>query len=479
MENDVSLQQCSIGQMIRMQGYGTRGNPMLALLRSVIHWFNNPAHLRRPSAWSAIYRLFWLGLAIRVTYITLERPFTFGGKLEDHFHFGWEMGRVAASLAAGHGYADPFVPGTGPTAWLPPLYPLLLGAVFKLFGTYTLLSGWVILVLNSVFNCAVIPAIYEIATRCYSRRVAIWSAWLWTLYPAAMQYAVRWVWEMSLTCMLFAWVFVLTLRLRGTGDLPQENQQDRTLLWAAFGLLWGLIALSNPTLLLVLPVFGISILRSSRGFYRELRNATISGVLFASCLCPWMYRNWRIFHHFIPMRDNWGAELWAGNGPGSQGFPWGNTLPLVDHTRQIDLYRSMGEFQYAKMHGEMANAYISKHPAHFLLISIKRFYFMWASVPHPLSQHEWGEYFREFNYCLLSTTGILGLALSIRRRVEAIGLFTWSFVLAPLTYYFVTPGARFRHPLEPLITILTVYLFQSARISRSDDKFGEHAPEAL
>ena len=38
-----------------------------------------------------------------------------------------------------------------------------------------------------------------------------------------------------------------------------------------------------------------------------------------------------------------------------------------------------------------------------------------------------------------------------------------AFVLLPLTYYFITVEARFRHPLEPLIVIFSVYLFQSAR----------------
>jgi len=47
-------------------------------------------------------------------------------------------------------------------------------------------------------------------------------------------------------------------------------------------------------------------------------------------------------------------------------------------------------------------------------------------------------------------------------RVPAAGLFAWAFLLLPVTYYFITVQARFRHPLEPLIAILTVYLFQSA-----------------
>jgi hypothetical protein len=37
----------------------------------------------------------------------------------------------------------------------------------------------------------------------------------------------------------------------------------------------------------------------------------------------------------------------------------------------------------------------------------------------------------------------------------------WMFLLLPLPYYLVTVQARFRHPLEPLIAVLGVYLFRS------------------
>ena len=40
-----------------------------------------------------------------------------------------------------------------------------------------------------------------------------------------------------------------------------------------------------------------------------------------------------------------------------------------------------------------------------------------------------------------------------------------AFVVIPFVYHFVFVQARFRHPLEPLITILGVYLFQSAEKS--------------
>jgi hypothetical protein len=229
----------------------------------------NPNPLRAPA------RIFWVGFAVRVLYITLAHTYRMR-LLDDHFEFGWEMGRIARALVTGYGFANPFNGHSGPTAWTPPLYPLLLAAVFKLFGVYTLKSGWVILTINSVFSAATAPAIYQIAWRCFGRRtgagtgekpaglsIALWSAWLWALYPAAMQYAVRWPWDMALTAFLFAWVLVLALRLRGVGDDeddPSPGLAHRTGLWLSFGALWGLIALSNSSLLIYLPFCGLWIL---------------------------------------------------------------------------------------------------------------------------------------------------------------------------------------------------------------------------
>jgi len=411
--------------------------------------------------------ILWAAFLVRVLYITLAhtyriRPF------QDHFQFGWEMGRVARALATGYGYADPFVGHTGPTAWVPPLYPWLLAAVFKLFGVYTALSAWVILVINSLFSAATAPLIYRIAVRCYNRKVAVWSAWLWALYPAAMQYAVRWVWDMCLTAFLFTCVLALALKMRGIGDPQPQQTRQSTTQWLLFALLWALIAYSNPSLLLFLPVCGIWILLAARPLTTGFRNATLAGLLFLALLAPWTIRNYRVFHTFVPMRDNLGAELEAANGPGSNGLEvTAATLPLVARVPQTMLYKSLGEIRYVQLEGKEAHAYIAAHPVHYLLISLKRFYFFWVSVPHPVEHSPFNEFFRELNYCFLSLTGILGLALSLKNRVPAARLFAWAFLLLPVTYYLIIANARYRHPLEPLITIFSVYLFQSTAPRRS------------
>jgi 4-amino-4-deoxy-L-arabinose transferase-like glycosyltransferase len=432
---------------------------MLARLQS----FFNPPEERR-----LLRRVFWSGFLVRVLYMTLAHTYRIR-VAEDHFQFGWEAGRIARALVTGYGYSDPFanafVAHSGPTAWLPPLYPLLMAAVFKLFGVFTLKSAWVLFAINSAFSAATALAVYRIALRCFNRRNALWSAWLWALYPAAMQYAVRWPWEMTITTALFTFTLALALRMRGIGDDVQSprtlNLEPRTSDWLLFGLLWGLIALSNSTLLIFLPVCGLWILIPTIHRPHALRDATLAGLLFLACIAPWTMRNWNAFHAFIPLRGNLGAEMYMGNGPGSNGL-----LMEYDHpfqaADQLRLYASLGEVRYVAQRGALAQAFIAAHPAHYVADIARRVYFFWASVPHPSDETWYNEAGRTLDFSFLSLAGLLGLALALRRRVPAAGLFAWAFLLLPIPYYLVTVHARFRHPLEPLICILAVYLFQSA-----------------
>ena len=409
--------------------------------------------------------------------MTLAHTYRFG-TLEDHFHFGWEMGRIARALASGDGFANPFGGRTGPTAWVPPLYPALMAGVFKIFGIYSPLSAWVMLTLNSLFSAITALAIFEIATRCYGERVATWSAWLWCLHPAAMQFAVRWVWDTSLTAALFAIVLVLTLRMSCVGDGLSCGQPASKGLrsWLLLGLLWGLIGFSNSTLLLFLPINIMWLLRRMPRTKSTVRGAIAAVFVFIFCTSLWTFRNWKVFGTFVPSRSNLGVEMWAWNKPDATGIALGAPIEPVPQDPRYILYAKMGEIAYSRHQGALARAYIQREPGHFALLSLKRFYFFWAGAPHPVDNKPLIEGTRELNYCFISLTGLMGLALSIKNRVPASDLFAWALVLLPLTYYFVSVQARFRHPLEPLITICSVYLFQSAKLSRSRNETSAEEP---
>jgi hypothetical protein len=428
------------------------------------------------SRFKAPSSMFWVGFLIRVLYLTLAH--TYRIRLgQDHQQFGWEMGRIARALATGYGYADPFIGHTGPTAWAPPLYPLFIAAVFKLFGVYTATSAWVILAINSIFSAATSSVIYEIAARCFqtagptrARKIALWSGWIWVLHPAAMQYAVRWIWDMAITTYLFSKVIAIALRVRAIGEDAEhpENatEPQTTRRWAIFGILSAMIALMNSTLVLFVPICGLWMLLGAAKrkipLGPVLLKATVAGTLFFACLAPWMIRNWQVFHVIIPLRGNFGAELNASVYEGNDGFSWGPTIPICEQCPEYLTYKKMGELAYVKQQGELAKQYIGTHKLRFLQLALKRFYFYWVSVPHPIEHGIWDEAFRVLNYSFLSLAALLGLALALVRRIPGAVLFAWAFALLPLTYYFVTVQARFRSPLEPIMLILAVYLFQSA-----------------
>ena len=416
----------------------------------------------------AQWRIFWVALVVRLLYITLAHTYRIRPFL-DNFQFGWEVGRIARAVATGYGYADPFTGHTGPTAWCPPLFTLLLAGVFKVFGVYSAASAWVIFAIDSIFSAATAALVFEIGRRCYSsqRSVALWSGWLWAVYPAAMQYGVRWVWDMTLTTFLFTLTLVIALRVRGIEE-PSGSKTSTLGRWTAFGLLWGLICLSNSTLVLFLPVCGIWMLfgqaKQHEQLAQSLRYAALAAVLFLACMTPWVWRNWTVMHTFIATRGNLGAEMYQSILPEHEGFPWGTTVSYYDATPDYQNYKTLGEVAYVKQKGDLANAYIRTHRLRFVELFVKRIYFYWVGVPHPFEQSVFLEIMRELNYSFLSLSGLLGLALSLRRNVPGAWLFAWAFALLPVPYYLITVQARFRHPLEPLIAIFTVFLFQSAQI---------------
>src|SRR5438105_11171220 len=98
----------------------------------------------------SVWFIVLVAFALRLAVITVGHTYKITPR-RDHFQFGWEMGRLARSIATGQGFSSPTDLPSGPSAWAPPLYPYILAGVFKLFGIYSNASGWIILALNSIF----------------------------------------------------------------------------------------------------------------------------------------------------------------------------------------------------------------------------------------------------------------------------------------------------------------------------------------
>lgn len=395
----------------------------------------------------------------------------------DNFEFGWEMGRIARSIAQGHGFSSPYEGNTGPSAWEPPLYPYLMGGVFKLFGIYTHASAWVLLIFNSVLATLTTIPIFLIAQRTFDERVAKWSAYAWALNPYVWYWSIHWLWDTTFTPLLLTSIFLLALELAQTGmprfsaqlrEVGVERRESPWKLWLLFGALFGIGALANPTMLTFLPFCGLWICRQRyRRGLPSFAGVVLSSIVFFAVLSPWTIRNYAVFGRFVFLRDDFGLQIRLGNGPYADGMLMAYLQPNLNNL-ELEKFQRMGELAYAASCKQQAYDWIRTHPTRFAVISLKRFFYYWNGIPRPTSSTAWVD-FRTSGFLATSVLAIWGLIRALRQKKPAARLFAGLLLFYPSTYYFVYPHARYRHPIEPELTILVVFVILEAIGSRRSE----------
>jgi hypothetical protein len=283
-----------------------------------------------------------------------------------------------------------------------------------------------------------------------------------------MYYAIHWAWETALAALLLSCVFLLSLRMAAIGESSPPKLETASSLrknWLLFGLLWGLIALVNPSLLLWLPLVGMWLLWRQAGLVglkTPLLSATLAGMIFLAILAPWTVRNYRVFRKFIPVRSNFGEELRLGNADDAAGI-WRSYVHPSQYPVQLRLYQQMGEIPFIEMRKREALDFICAHPAKFFSLCVRRFIYYWFDTP----MTNWNGNLRLYRNVLFFFTSVVafgGLWVLMRTHHRASFLYSSLFFAAPLLYYLTFPHPRYRHPIEPIILMLGVYLFQSAKL---------------
>ena len=405
-------------------------------------------------------RPLWIGVIaflLRVGWIAIGHTYKFK-TIDDNFSFGWEMGRIAASLASGHGFSSPFGPATGPTAWEPPFYPYVMAGVFLLFGIYSKASAFVLLTLNSAFSALTCIPIFLIAKRVFSEKVAIGSAWAWALLPNVMFWCTRAVWETSLSALLLATAFWLALTL---------EDRDGWSAWIEFAVLWGLIALNGTSLLSFLPAAGLwAWYRRAKRGKRSFTGVVLASVIFFACITPWLMRNYRVFGKFIFIRDNFGAELRLGNGDGADATLMLYLDPPHDPFAMRQ-FEAMGELDYIAMRKRQAISYIKADYGRFAVLCLKRLLIFWAGPPR-VTDPPWLGPAKDSLFLGSSVLAIWGLGRALRQRRPGAWLFFWLMLLYPAIYYFVYAIQRYRHAIEPEMAMLCAFLLTEAGKKTTD-----------
>jgi 4-amino-4-deoxy-L-arabinose transferase-like glycosyltransferase len=359
-----------------------------------------------------------------------------------------EAGSIAQGLTQGKGFCCVFRQATGPTAWLAPVYPLLLAIIFKLFGVFTVTSFYVAALLNCAFSSLACAPLYAVGKRIGGVGVAALAAWIWALFPSGILFPFEWIWDTSLSALLAASLLWASLRVA-------ESTQFRDA--SLYGALWGFALLTNPALGSLLPFLlgWIAYRQIKRGIWRPLPALLAIALIVCKCV-PWTIRNAVQFHRLIPLRSNFPFELWIGNNEIYDDRS--REVSRITRYEQVRRYAELGETAFLEEKGQKANAFIREHPLLTLQLAGRRIVATWLGTPSP-----WSDFARadsalvRFLFFWNAVT-LIGVLTALIRLLAARSPFVFPLaiypVIFPVVYYFTQTSLRLRHPCDPILALL-------------------------
>jgi Dolichyl-phosphate-mannose-protein mannosyltransferase len=346
---------------------------------------------------------------------------------------------LAQSLASGRGLSSPFGGSTGPTAFLAPGYPAVLCLVFRLFGGYSATSGAVMMGLQTLFAVLTVAIMMDVCSRFFGTPAANLAGAFWAVSPPLIWLPAV-LWETGLSILLLIGMVALALRC---------VEKRGASLWAVMGAYCGLAMLVNPSLMLSLfAIVGWTIYQTRPvGGYEP----GMCLLVFLAVFAPWPIRNARVLHAFIPLRSNFGYEVWQGNHPGATGV-FDRTIEPLGNRQEYSDYEAKGEAGYMRDKGTLAKDYIRTHPGEFIRLSAERVARFWTGAGFAVNSG-----LVELHAVLTSLLGLAGLGALCKQRRAVAMLFLLPLLVFPLPYYITHAEFRFRLVLDPLLTILGAY----------------------
>jgi hypothetical protein len=387
--------------------------------------------------------------------------------------FAQETGNIAYALANGQGFSSPFRNNTGPTAWLPPVYPFLLSIVFRIFGSFDIPALNAAILLNILCSTAACIPIFYIGKRLGGIPLAALSAWLWAIFPAAVMIPFEWIWDTSLSALLAALLLWTTL-------LVADSAKFRN--WCLYGALWGFSLLTNAALgSLLLPFLSWAAYRAKKNHpfspratkaetpQQEIsqssprtapawQRAALTLAVAVLCCLPWTARNYLQFHRFIPLRSNFSFELWSGNNNIFDPHT-GNAMARITLYGEVRQYTQLGETAFMQDKWRKATLFIRTHPLLEAKLLLARVISTWFGTQRPVADFLRTDFWLERTIFIVNALVFLGTLTGIvvlyRRRSTYAFPLAAAPVIFPVVYYITHTSLRYRHPLDPILLLLT------------------------
>jgi hypothetical protein len=380
-------------------------------------------------------------------------PFQAGVNRNMNWDLGHEYFNIARSLAGGEGFAHPFAGRTGPTAWMPPVLPTILAALWWLCDgnraavlTVVLVVQALVLILTGLLTLAIAQQSTQRIRPGVVAGIFI-AALLWNFRDCFQANGDRWITLLALDLMVagFYW------------GRPLQSG-SRAACWGVFG---GLCALTSPVAGFAWGVLSLAVGVRERAWTRLALMALLTAVTVA----PWTIRNYLVFGRWIPVKSNLAYEMYQSHCLQPDGILQGRTLglhPYQPTSRERREYDALGETAYMDRKAEQFRQAVAADPLDFLdrvaarLLCATLWYVpMDRSPAEDASWMAWGLRLTQ----PLPFISLVGLVLiGVRERLQPV---VWTAIaiywLYLMPYVFTSYYGRYAFPLLPLKVLLIVW----------------------
>jgi len=364
-----------------------------------------------------------------------------------------EPRNVAIALVEHRGFADPFRCPTGPTAHCSPFLPVLIAAIYSVFGTgYAGELARCLLCLMVLCLCYALLPWFAVRLELPSS-VGAAAGLICALFPFKRTSETTSFSDEPFVALILLPLTVFSVRLL----------KRKSVSWGEaflYGLAWGTALYLGVSLLPIwLGTIVLRVVTSRSSVAAKLALSLAAAGVTAS---PWVLRNYQDLHAITLMRSNFGLELSLANSDGArpslkQNLSTGHqpdNHPLTS-AGECAAVQQMGEAGYNRRKLDNAIQWIKGHPLGFSELTAWRVFYFWAGDPR--------DYWTAVPNELLSIAGWVGCVLLIRRRFYAGAVVACAFALYPLVYYVTQSTPRYSLPIHPLIALCAAYSMYAYR----------------
>ncbi|MFT5285378.1 MAG: tetratricopeptide (TPR) repeat protein [Planctomycetota bacterium] len=213
----------------------------------------------------------------------------------------------ASALSQGEGFRDaaPF--------WLPPLYPWVLGALYRIVG----ISIGVVVLVQGALGLLSTALLMLASHRTLGRRAAIAAGALWTFYAPVVFFETR---LLPVNLAILLGLVALNLLIRFEQNTAKSSPSSGGLLLPTIaGLFIGFASMARPNLLLTAPLVAGALLLSKTHRAARFKGSVLVLVGLLIGLAPSTFENYSRGGELIPVTANGGVNFWFGNNEHARG----------------------------------------------------------------------------------------------------------------------------------------------------------------